>query len=256
MQAIPENKKALFQHLSELSRYPLRHALPLCIYNPEDKNSFLSNGTVTFFELEEYIIGITCQHILEEYDQKIKENKGLKFQIGQLIFDPYDYLFQQSKLDLIIFKFPKIAEKQLKPEIDRGFGNFLIQEIYNQELKVGQFVAVGGFPGVWREKPSEDNRLVFKSASMLGHVTSSCEDQFCCRMENVNSWYKGLDNVGKNLTKAGGFSGGPVFVINEEGIIYPTFAGIIYEGDFYPGTDILMLFVRPAKYIQMNGLIS
>ena len=90
---------------------------------------------------------------------------------------------------------------------------------------------------------------------MLGHVTSFCEDQFSCRMENVNGWYKGIDNVGKRLNKAGGFSGGPVFVFNEEGIIHPQFAGIVYEGDFFPGTDTLMFFVRPAKHIQMSGLI-
>ncbi len=255
MQAIPENKQALFQHLSELSRYPLRHALPLCIYSPGDKNSFLSNGTITFFESGEYIMGITCQHILEKYDQMIKENKGLKFQIGQLIFNPYDYLSDQTKIDLITFKFPKSIQEQLKPKIDRGFGNFLIQEIHDQEIKADQLVIIGGFPGDWRDKPSENNHLVFKSGSMFGRITASCEDQFCCRMEDVNSWYKGLDNVGKELTKAGGFSGGPAFIFSEEGVIHPKFAGIIYEGDFYPGTDILMFFVRPAKYIRMNGLI-
>ena len=53
--------------LAELSKYPLRHALPLCLFNPVNKPAEISNGTMTFLESDDYILGITCWHILEEY---------------------------------------------------------------------------------------------------------------------------------------------------------------------------------------------
>ncbi len=173
-----------------------------------------------------------------------------------LIFDPYTYLFSQNKnLDLLTFKFPYNLKPQLRGKIERGFGNFLIKDTYQEEIKIRQHIALGGFPGSWRKGPT-GNILSFYSFSTFAHVTSSCEDQFTCRIENFNSFYRGINNIEENLTDPGGISGGPVFTVIQDGVIHLKFSGIISEGKFFDGTEILVLCIRPARFIKNDGAIS
>jgi hypothetical protein len=116
------------------------------------------------------------------------------------------------------------------------------------EIKEGDWVALGGYPGTLREQKAW-NVLDFTTYSIgATPVTSASETKIGCRFERER-WVKGHGRDGEpDPEDLGGLSGGPAFILRE---LHWELAGIMFE--FSSTFDIM--FLRPAHTIQEDGSI-
>ena len=240
----------------EATKYPAKCCLPIFIAEPPKNNSEIHNGTVSFYRSNTHLIGITCNHIIEEY-QSLKNNKSdALIQIGNHRINLEGNLIDQNqKLDLATFKFSNSDYQKMK-EQNNGTGE-IIPSIISSQLNTSDHIAFGGFIGEWVSRP-EKNTLIFDTFSIGDtQIVTVEEDQFSCRIDNLKNYKEVFNYFNRSEPKnIGGLSGGPILKIiqNQSGIIHWELAGIIYEGRYDSGT--LKLYGRFAKLIQDNGKIK
>lgn len=245
----------LIPQLVELGKFSSRFTAPIFFGKPDQGKP--NNGTLTLFDSPNGVIGITCSHVVRDYEKFDHDGQAI-FQIGDFVLNPRDYLIAENEnLDLATFdlsQFPAdISGNKRYPEI----GGARAPYIYQSDIVVGDTVIFGGFPGVWAEY-SEQNVTIFQTfSSTPAKVVSACPDHFSCQFDDLNSWpwYKEIQGRGKELDHPGGLSGGPVFVVKESdaGIMHFELAGIIYRGKFL--NNSLIITARSAKLINSDGTI-
>jgi hypothetical protein len=108
-------------------------------------------------------------------------------------------------------------------------------------------VAMGGFPGKWRQRLSPGTLDFYSYSIGTTAVTLVGEDRFACRFERQR-WISSFQHEFQDIEELGGMSGGPVFRL---GCLHWELVGFIYE--FSPQYDIM--FLRPAHLIQADGSI-
>lgn len=244
---------------SALGKHPLMHALPIYIEHHTQDEIMVRNGTISFIDRGDYIIGVTCQHIIQDYRQKAAESNAWKLYIRNTHIDLKHHLKDQNeRLDLATLIFTKSEFKQLISESKRKFGSLLIKDIYCGEIQPNQLVFIGGFPEEWRETTEHSTTSV--SSALIGEVYRAEPERFICKLEKVNNMHRAFDNTGKPLREFSGFSGGPVFIetVSDSGMWHLEFVGIVYEGgpEKLEGKDILTFCITRTKFIRTNGSIE
>jgi hypothetical protein len=250
---ILEAKRLLAGDLGrELGKYPLRFAKAAFIgEHPEKgKQTQINNGTITLVDFGNGPIAITCYHVLSAYREMLNKNRRALFQIGNVELDPLSQLIDENdQLDLASIRLTPAQAKDINSEGEIGSCFFKPPRPWpSPSVKEGDFVAFGGFPGLWRERKNFDE-LVFPSFSSGGcRVASVAENRFAIHFER-DYWIKAFDiDKREDLHDIGGMSGGPAFIFRD--LCYD-FAGLIYE--FSPGLDIM--FLRPAHLFCKDGSI-
>jgi hypothetical protein len=239
----------------EMDKFPLRFAKAAFFENLSDVESGqrINNGTVSLVDLGSGKMAITCSHVLEGYREQLKKNNETVFRIGNAILNPLERLIDESpELDLATINLRGINIKEISLGKEIGASFFQPGTWPPNDVKVGDFIAFGGFPGEWREQTSSGD-LIFDSFSSGATAISSINDEyFICQFER-EYWVESLGvKNGKDLRVLGGLSGGPVFLIRgNNGIVYHEFVGIIYQFS----TDFDLLYISKAKFINKDGRI-
>jgi hypothetical protein len=171
------------------------------------------------------------------------------FQIGNLSLNPPAQLIVESPgMDLATIR---PSQKQAAV-ITRGglSGAAVFQPAAwpSPPVKERDVVALGGFPGIWRERVTSDE-IDFHSFSIgATFVSSVAEGRFACQFERDHwVWPYRIGDL-KDIPELGGMSGGPAFI--HRGLHYD-FVGIIYEFS----SDYDVMFLRPAHLIRADGSI-
>jgi len=237
----------------EMCKFPLLFAKPLVFGQKPSKSQTVKiySGTITFIKIEEALVGITCSHVIEEYVRRNKDGDCI-FQIGNLEFSPLERILDQSStFDIVTIDLEGIDVTQ--PLNASKIGTHFFNPLYwpPKPIKIGDYVALGGFPGEWRECPSW-NSIVCNAWSNGGTEVSSIRDQyFICQFKR-EFWVEPLHyhyRDGLNLKELGGLSNGPVFINRG---LYWELIGIIYE--FSKEFDLM--YIRPANLINHDGKIK
>lgn len=247
---IKEAKKLAAGPLGEqLAKFPLLFAKAAFFGEPPKKDgvSHINNGTVSLIDLGGGPMAITCAHVIEGYREKVKQFGDALFQIGHVVINPIEQLISESaELDLATIK---ISEDQAAAIMSDGqIGSCFFKPVKwpAPAVSVNDYVAFGGFPGLWRERVSY-NELVFPSySSGASRIASVSEDRFASQFER-EYWIESFstDDL-MELNGLGGLSGGPAFMYKG---LHWDFVGIIYE--FSNAYDIM--FFRPSSLIRNDG---
>lgn len=242
-------------------KYPHWFSTP--IFSANLANNTVNNGTLTLFNSPNGIIGITCWHVINDYLIRVEKEKNLIFQIGENIVRPENILIDYNQeLDLATLRLSKEMLPRIRGKSDPTMGSQYISTIYQNDIKVGDTIILGGLPGKWVESPQQ-GFMRFETFSIGSYkVKSASLNHYACQLDDFNDWpvqettFK--HRPVKELLHPGGLSGGPVFVevTSEAGLMHLELAGIIYEGSFPMQSTSLVLLIRPAKFIQIDGTIK
>jgi hypothetical protein len=227
----------------KLSEFPLLFARSVVFGQPP------MNGTATLVDFGTGPIAVTCAHVVGEYRTLRDSGRRLPFQIGNVTLDPITQLIAEDPyLDLATIRLSQEQAAALSEDGLAGGSIFQPRAWPPPPVIAGDIVALGGFPGPWRE------RLAFDALELRGFgigatsVSSVSEDHFACRFERDRwKWSFRLDGL-NDLQELGGMSGGPAF--HDRGLHFDL-VGIICQ--FSPGLDVMRL--RPAHLIQADGSI-
>ena len=233
----------------EFEKFPLKFAIPAYFgARPQSgRPPMVNSGTASLLRVGGQPFALTCSHVLEGYRQRLPEG-GCIFQLGNCALDPLAQLKAEDKgLDYALIG---LTEAQIQ-EVAKPGGPFDGTSFYDVgqwppgEVKQGDFVAFGGFPGELRQAPSFYELSFGSFSSGASQVASVNEAHLVSRFER-EFWVKHGYEVEPNTI--GGMSGGPVFAIRhraETDIMTYEFVGHITQ--FHEGFELL--YVRLARVL-------
>jgi hypothetical protein len=234
---------------TELIKFPLKFCNACYFGNPADDAVKVNSGTMTLVSYKGEKFGITNHHVVEEYRQRQNDESNIDFYIGNALINLDETLFDEDRyLDLSIFYLEGYQEKDFgsNGEIPTHF--YEIDDFTLGNIKVGDFVLFGGFPGVWRSRP-KSNRLIFDSLSSGStEITEITPRNIRCELA-LDKCVVTLNQHGRNIPEnLGGLSGGPAFLhqVHSSGISTFKLVGFIYE--HMVAYDSIM--IRPLSFIN------
>lgn len=238
--------------LLKLSQFPILFARAVGFGR---RRSHLNPGTlntasVTLVDLGRGPMAITCSHVLAEYRRVRDSGEPVFFQIANVTLDPDAQVIAESTdLDLATIHLSLQQATMLRDDGVVGASIFQPAAWPPNPINENDVVALGGFPGSWREAVAL-NEIRSNSYSIGATAVSSvAEDHFACRFERDRwVWASRVHTLG-DVNDLGGLSGGPVFALR--GFRYDL-VGIIYEFS----RDFDILFLRPAHLIHVDGRIG
>lgn len=237
----------------KLSREMVKFSLTFCnacyFGSPSDENVKVNNGTMTLVSYGGERYGITNFHVVDAYRERLRSEPDIDFYIGNTAINLNESLIDEDKdLDLCTLKLSAYEEEYFcsNGEISTHF--YELDDFSTGDIKEGDFVLFGGFPGVWRTRPKA-NHLIFDSLSSGStEVTEvTCRNIRCeltlgkCVVTLNQHHHEFPDNLG-------GLSGGPVFLhqIHTSGISTFKLIGFVYE--YMAEYDSIL--VRPLSFIN------
>lgn len=231
----PQEAKALAAgpYGEEMSKFPLRFCKPLFFGRPPGLAQAveITNGTMSLLKAGERFLGVTCEHLIREYQNKRKEDQGYSLSLANLrLDDPLSLLIVKDRaIDFAIFEFTSEQAQDLIKDSD-GIGEafYEIGPRTPASIEVGDFVAYGGFPGELRKQGSF-NQLNFGSLSSGAcRVVDKHSDYFTCGFDR-EYWARHFSEP--EPRRLGGLSGGPVFAIRHSsaGFVSYEFTGHIFK---------------------------
>jgi hypothetical protein len=234
-----------------LGQFPILFARAVIFGKQRSQNQAgsIKNGTSTIVDFGTGPIAVTCAHVLAAYRGLRESGENVYFQVGNVRLEPDAQLIDENaEMDLATISLSVKQAEKLQSDGVPGSSIFHPTGWPSPPVKVGDTVALGGFPGSWREKVAIDE-LHFDSYSIGATAVSSVgQDRFACQFERDRWLWSSSKHSLEDVRDLGGLSGGPVFAIR--GLHYDL-VGIISE--FSEAFDIL--FLKPAHLIAADGII-
>lgn len=216
----------------ELALLPGKFSQACYFGNPLITEMRLNNGTVTLATDEHRRIGITNAHVIQGYRNRKVTEPELNFYIGTAIIDIESIIISEDEdFDICTISLDDIPEAELRSNgsVETHYTTLIPGVLPN--LSEGDFIAFGGFPGVWRQQPAH-NELIFDTFSTGGTEISDISDRTIrCQLDLENTVMTLADHHASAPQDLGGLSGGPAFKIHilESGIAVFPLVGIISE---------------------------
>ncbi len=222
-----------------LADFPLRFAAPAFFAEVPamGQQPQANNGTMTLLRFGERRLGATRFHVLNAYRKQLAKDPHRIFQIGNAKIRPLDRLIDESKeLDLAMLDLGGVDIAKIEKEVSF----FEPARWPPKPISPGEFVALAGFPGVWRTHPAH-LEVGFGSFNLgATRVTDVGHQTIVCQLER-DYWIKSLGPLwAAELTDFGGLSGCPVF--NLSGLA-ADLVGFVYECS--ANADYLLISLNP-----------
>lgn len=232
-----------------LGEFPLRFSVAALIADCSFSDGHLNNGTATLLALGCGKLAITCSHVLDKYREIRESGRKAIFQIGNVRLDPTEQLIDEdSRADLATISMSEGQASALMKNEGMGAQFFHPRTWPPEPVKENDVLALGGFPGKWREVVAP-RALDFNGYGIgATAATSVTEEKIVCQFER-HRWVWSSKRGGlRKIEEIGGMSGGPAFVLRP---LHLDFAGIMYQ--FNPSFELM--FLRPARIINGDGTI-
>ena len=244
--------KAQFDRLELTGYLPTMRTLIMRMATPfwwhglddEGRNRVLHSGTLCVFNTGIMQIGVTADHVYEQYLLDKTRFGSFGCQFGGATVEPEKWLIDRSrKADLATFQVPEVilALANLYPHYPLQWPTEAVRE--------REVVIYGGYPGSLREEKATTLESPFQTIASA--VTSASRDQMGLYLDLVNLRWPFHDGEKIN-SRLGGMSGGGVYrVVEARPVDRIELVGFIYE---HSETFDLM-FARHAKFIAADGSI-
>lgn len=232
----------------EFNKYPLKFVVPAYFgaLPQTGKLATVNSGSASLLRLNGQSFALTCWHVMESYRKRLTEGPCI-FQFGDCKLDPLVQLKAEDKdLDYSLIQLTNGQIDQIAKSTGPFDGTYFcdISQWPPTEVKEGDFVAFGGFPGELRQAVSFDKLCFGSYSSGASRVTSARDDYIVCQFESEHWVSHGLESEPRTIR---GMSGGPVFAIrhSDAGVMTYDFVGHIIE--FHE--DFKLLYVRLARIL-------
>ncbi len=230
-----------------LAEFPLNHCVPIYFGNPRIVDSKVNNGTATLLKRNGKLYVVTNHHVLESFLGRTKGEEGIILHVGGLYVKDISsrLVFDSSEIDISIFEFSdhKESEFELYGNVPTSF--YELGDI-QLSINIGEVVAFGGYPGVFRIR-DEKNQLSFRTFSSGASIVHEATDRNI--VVSIEHDQSSVTMLSPDLPPANiaGLSGGPVFEISQTGLIATfRFAGIIAECN----PSFQVMFAKPVTLFE------
>lgn len=247
-----EKHKALFDqleivgYLPEMRKLVMRMATPFWWFGVNEKGRLqvFHNGTLTVFHSGVRQIGVTADHVYEQYliDKARLESFGCQF--GGATATPEKWLIDRSrKADLATFEIPDVilGLANLHPHYPVQWPT--------EQAREREVVVYGGYPGSLREEKEAVIETPFETLASAVTSVSPLQMGLHIDMANIHWPFHEGEKINAVL---GGMSGGGVYRVIEKPIERVELIGFIYEHS----QQLDLMFARHARFITQDGLIS
>ena len=239
----------------ELTRFPMLFCNACFFGDPGDDSTRVNNGTVTLIKYNNNKFGITNYHVIDEFRKRLKDEPNIKFGIGGAEINLESSIIDESQdLDLCTLNLDNHDESDFHSRGNVPTHFYEIDDFTTGNLKAGEYVLFGGYPGVWRTRPTS-NHLIFdtlSSGSTEVNEFTSQNIRFELALDKCIITPK--ENHDKFPENLGGLSGGPVFHHHQSstGISKFKLVGIIYEHI----AEYDSILARPISFINEHFQIN
>jgi hypothetical protein len=247
-----QTRKALFDRLEVSGYLPvirqliMRMATPFSWHGVDENGHYrvLHNGTLTVFHSGIQLIGVTADHVYQQYLRDRDLFESFSCQFGGATVEPENWLIDRSQeADLATFRIPEVilALANLYPHHPVHWPS--------DQVRVREVVICGGYPGSLREEKAVTLESPFQT--LASAVTSVSPHQLGLYLDLANLHWP--FHEGENINaRLGGMSGGGVYrVIEAQPVDRIELVGFIYE---HSETFDLM-FARHARFVAADGKI-
>lgn len=239
----------------ELTRFPMNFCNACFFGDPADNSSKVNNGTITLVKHKNKRFGITNHHVINEFRNRLQNEPEIKFAIGGAEINIEKSIIDEDpSLDLCTLDLQDHEESDFHSHGNVPTHFYEIDNFTTGNLKAGEFVLFGGYPGVWRERPSS-NHLIFDTLSSGStEVNELTTQNIRCELALDKCTITLKENHDEFPENLGGLSGGPVFHhhLSPAGISQFKLVGIIYEHM----AEYDSILARPISFLDENFLIN
>lgn len=234
-QFISDNQIELFM------AYTKALTVPVLITN---RNRTFANASGLILNLDKKFL-VTNFHVYEEW-KKLNAKSETFFQIGSVSMPVEDLIIDTNEtLDLITISAPDLLIEMVS---NVSYKKCYTPQNWPYETQKGTMVVVSGYPGKLRDDCAGFSHL--HHGSIVEQIADSTESKYIVSF-NRNTWKKvyGIKDVNE-LTSLGGYSGGPVFIVDNGTV---NLVGVIFEdgGNFFDGIRVIR-----SSVINTDGTIN
>lgn len=233
-------------YLGVLRNWVRSHTCPFWWYNDNAPigTSILHNGTITFVNTGDRVLGISANHVYEEYLKDKANTPTTKCQFGSATVEPELYVVSRDdSLDVVTFELPIVLRTATGVAVHNA------PRWPPKELQVSDLVILGGYPG--HRRAERIGAADFDFVTMASRVSQCSENHVSIYLNMPHSYWPQGESLGEK-PNLGGASGGPVFRLVSEPIEAIEFAGMIYESS----DEYELLFARHAFHVNSFGKVQ
>ncbi len=205
-----------------------RYAIPLCLAPPLSIGGKVNGATGCIVRLDSGPFIITANHVLDEYERRIKAER-INWQFGRLPpFDPLPRVaWRNAKRDIV---FLEISESEVNSACNETSLVFSAVRGWPPPTPTErQVVLIAGYPRTLREVGSSD--ISAGPYSALFRITSVGEGYFYCQIEQEELISFDGGPLPPSDAEVGGLSGGPAALMLQ--LDYPLVGVVIEHSQTY-----------------------
>jgi len=206
-----------------------------------DADGELHNGSMTFVDTGQAILGITAGHVADSIAKYCDGSLGHECQVGSAELDPARLIVRHPKLDLATFRLsaPFVTAASHHAATTRAWPP--------PSPAAHEMLLYSGYPAMYREE--RENQYDVSFVWFAGLVESVSNRNLGMALRIEKSLAPGLERVPANAD-LGGWSGGAVFrVIENAALARLELAGVIYE--YSPASEIVL--AHPLSCVATDG---
>lgn len=214
----------------------------------------LHNGSVCFVHTGKRTVAVSAHHVYQKYlqDKALFETFGCQF--GSSTIEPEKYVIDWSEeLDIVSFAVPEILLAAT------GSSVHYPMRWPTDQLKQGDVVMCGGYPGLLREE--RQTKAEWPFISLATRVLSATPENITLHVDLPTIlWGSDVRDNERRIANFGGLSGGPIYRSKDSPVDHLELAGFIYESSVKAPTreepkPIGLILGRHAWRLDLDGRI-
>jgi hypothetical protein len=213
-------------------------------YASDGKYKILRNGTASFVDTGVCRLGVTADHVLDQYLIDTKQDPTITCQLGNTTASLRPRVIaRDGRLDLATFAASEILVAA------SGVSFHAPREWPTPPVQAGELLLCGGYPGTLRLEHEATADFPFQW--FLGRTASSSTHNISLEVDFGN-FHVPLGEVAALNRTLGGMSGGPLFRHIAGPIEHLEIVGVIYQHQESYG----LLLARPIQSIMPDGTLA
>lgn len=230
----------------------LKYTTPVIVGSPSE--TLPANGSISLIQIGDQKYGITCAHVIREYEKRCALDPNTAFQIARQVIKPLDLLIDiNDKADIATLNFKDCIFGYSIDNIGIGTSFYQTPSWPPADLEIGDRIGIADFPG--ENKFEKNGKLWLATCSISAQPITDIDQHRIVIAFDRDTWYYTPGQIEKGVPRGlGGMSGGPAFLFHDlttKGLLYAEFIGIVEKQ--MEMMDILC--ISRASQIEYNGKI-